>query len=390
MFTFRTAGESHGQGLIALIEGLPAHLLIDFEFIDNELRRRQGGYGRGGRMKIERDEIQILSGVRHGQTLGSPIAILIENKDWENWADVMSVREPAEDASARKRITRPRPGHTDLAGSLKYDHIDARNILERSSARETAARVGAGALAKVFLKAFDIEILSHTTSIGQVGLDPKFRVTWAQLEAIRNDDVVRCVVPELARKMVEAIQIAQREGDTLGGTFEVIARHVPAGLGSHTAWDTRLDGKLAQAMMSVNAVKAVEIGEGVSVAHRLGSKAHDEIGYNEQDRQFFRHTNHAGGIEGGISNGEDIRVVGYLKPIPTLKKALQSVDMITKEPFVAQHERSDTCTVPAAGVIGESMVALVLAQAMIEKFGGDSMAEMLRNFHGYREQLRNF
>lgn len=390
MFTFRTAGESHGQGLIALIEGLPAHLLIDFEFIDNELKRRQGGYGRGGRMKIERDQVQVLSGVRHGQTIGSPIAILIENKDWANWTDVMSVREPADETSAKKRVTRPRPGHTDLAGSLKFDHIDARNILERSSARETAARVAAGALAKVFLRAFDIEILSHTTAIGNVHLPEKFHVTWKQLEAIRNDDVVRCVNHSIAEKMVEEIQHAQRDGDTIGGTFEVIARNVPTGLGSHTAWDTRLDGKLAQAMMSVNAVKAVEIGEGVSVAHRRGSESHDEIGYNEAERRFFRHTNHAGGIEGGISNGEDIRVVGYLKPIPTLKKALQSVDMISKEPFVAQHERSDTCTVPAAGVIGESMVALVLAQAIVEKFGGDSMTEVLRNYHGYREQLRNF
>jgi len=390
MLTFRTAGESHGQALLTLVEGLPAHLVIDFEFIDNELKRRQGGFGRGGRMKIERDQIQLLSGVRHGRTLGSPIAMLIENKDWVNWSDIMSVRESLEESTGKRRLTRPRPGHTDLAGSLKFDHVDARNVLERSSARETAARVAAGALAKTFLKAFDVEILSHTTSIGEVRLPDDLSVDWKQLEAIRDDDVVRCVIPELAAKMVDEIQRAQRDGDTIGGTFEVVARGVPTGLGSHTGWDTRLDGRLAQAIMSVNAVKAVEIGQGVRIASRRGSLAHDEIGYNDRERRFYRLTNRAGGIEGGISNGEEIRAVGYLKPIPTLKKALQSVDMITKEPFLAQHERSDTCTVPAAGVIGESMVALVLAGAVLEKFGGDSMNETLRNYHGYLEQLRNF
>lgn len=390
MLSFRTAGESHGQGLVTLIEGIPAHLVVDFDFVDNELKRRQGGYGRGGRMKIESDHARVLSGVRHGKTLGSPIAILIENKDWANWTEVMSVTAVDSDAASKRRVTRPRPGHTDLAGSLKYNHDDARNILERSSARETAARVAAGAMAKVFLRAFEIEVLSHTRSIGDVRLPDDFVATWEQLEAIRNDDVVRSVVPELADKMVEEIKRAQKDGDTIGGTFEVVARGVPTGLGSHTAWDTRLDGRLALAIMSVNAVKAVEVGEGVSVAHRRGSAAHDEIGYNEAERRFHRLSNRAGGIEGGISNGEEIRVTGYLKPIPTLKKALQSVDMITKEPFVAQHERSDTCTVPAAGVIGESMVAFVVAQAMIEKFGGDSMAEILRNFHGYLEQLRKF
>ncbi len=390
MLTFRTAGESHGQALIALIEGLPAHLQIDFDFIDNELKRRQGGYGRGGRMKIERDRVQILSGVRHGGTIGSPIAMLIENRDWSNWTEIMAVREPNDKAAATRRVTRPRPGHTDLAGALKFNHTDGRNILERSSARETTARVAAGAVAKLFLKAFDIEILSHTRSIGDVHVPEGFNVTWSDLESIRNDDVVRCVVPELSDRMVAAIQQAQKDGDTIGGTFEVIARGVPTGLGSHTAWDTRLDGKLAQAVMSINAVKAVEIGEGVRVADSRGSKAHDEIGYDKSKRRFYRFTNRAGGIEGGISNGEDIRVVGYLKPIPTLKKALQSVDMISKEPFAAQHERSDTCTVPAAGVIGETMVALILAAAMLEKFGGDSMEETLRNHKGYLQQLGNF
>jgi len=390
MLLFRTAGESHGQSLIALIEGIPAHLLIDFDFIDNELKRRQGGYGRGGRMKIEKDRVEVLSGIRHGRTLGSPIGMLIENKDWENWQDVMSVREVLEDAAAKRRVTRPRPGHTDLAGSLKFDQIDARNILERSSARETAARVAAGSIAKILLKALDIEILSHTTAIGGVALPDDFRVEWSQLESIRNDDVSRCVIPDVAAAMVEEIQKAQKDGDTIGGTFEIVARNVPTGLGSHTAWDTRLDGKLAQAVMSINAVKAVEIGRGVAVARAMGSEVHDEIAYSEIERRFYRLTNRAGGIEGGISNGEEIRVTGYLKPIPTLKKALLSVDMITKEPFLAQHERSDTCTVPAAGVIGESMVALVLADAALTKFGGDSMGEMLRNYHGYLEQVRNY
>lgn len=390
MLSFRTAGESHGQALIALVEGMPAHLPVDIEFIDQELKRRQGGYGRGGRMKIERDQVKFLSGVRHGKTLGSPIAMMIENRDWANWTEIMSIREVAGDPAAKRRVTRPRPGHTDLAGSLKFDHTDARNILERSSARETTARVACGGVAKVFLREFGIEVLSHTTAIGNARLADGFAVSWEQLENIRNDDVVRCVVPAVADEMVKEIQRAQKEGDTIGGTFEVIARGVPTGLGSHTGWDTRLDGKLAQAMMSVNAVKAVEIGEGVKVAYRLGSDSHDEIAYDHASRRFYRLTNRAGGIEGGISNGEDIRVVGYLKPIPTLKKALRSVDMITKEPFVAQHERSDTCTVPAAGVIGETMVALVLATAFLEKFGGDSIGETRRNYEGYLNQLRDY
>jgi chorismate synthase len=390
MLSFRTAGESHGQALIALVEGMPAHLPVDIEFIDQELKRRQGGYGRGGRMKIERDQVKFLSGVRHGKTLGSPIAMMIENRDWANWTEIMSVREVAGDPAAKRRVTRPRPGHTDLAGSLKFDHTDARNILERSSARETTARVACGGLAKVFLREFGIEILSHTTAIGNARVPDGFAVSWQQLEQIRNDDVVRCIIPAVADEMVKEIQRAQKEGDTIGGTFEVIARGVPTGLGSHTGWDTRLDGKLAQAMMSVNAVKAVEIGEGVKVAYRLGSDSHDEIAYDNAKRRFYRLTNRAGGIEGGISNGEDIRVIGYLKPIPTLKKALRSVDMITKEPFVAQHERSDTCTVPAAGVIGETMVALVLATAFLEKFGGDSLGETKRNYEAYLTQLREY
>ncbi|HEY2383990.1 MAG TPA: chorismate synthase [Terriglobia bacterium] len=390
MLSFRTAGESHGQALIALVEGLPAHLPVDFGFIDHELKRRQGGYGRGGRMKIEKDQVRFLSGVRHGKTIGSPISMMIENRDWPNWEEIMSPREVSGDAATKRTVTRPRPGHTDLAGSLKFNHTDARNILERSSARETAARVACGGLAKVFLRHFGIEILSHTTAIGNARVPDDFTVSWDQLEAIRDDEVVHCVIPELAQEMVREIEKAQKDGDTIGGTFEVIARGVPLGLGSHTGWDTRIDGKLAQAMMCVNAVKAVEIGDGVKVAYSRGSQAHDEIAYDTAQRRFSHLTNRAGGIEGGITNGEEVRVVGYLKPIPTLKKALRSVDMISKEPFLAQHERSDTCTVPAAGVIGETMVALVLATAFLEKFGGDSILETQRNYEGYLEQLRSY
>jgi chorismate synthase len=390
MLSFRTAGESHGQALIALVEGIPAHLPVDFDFIDNELKRRQGGFGRGGRMKIEKDQVRFLSGVRHGKTIGSPISMMIENRDWPNWEEIMSAREVLSDAAAKRRVTRPRPGHTDLAGSLKFNHTDARNILERSSARETAARVACGGLAKVFLRAFGMEVLSHTTAIGNARVPDDLVVSWDQLEAVRDDEVVRCVLPDLGQEMVREIEKAQKDGDTIGGTFEVVARGVPLGLGSHTGWDTRIDGKLAQAIMCVNAVKAVEIGQGVRVAYDRGSRSHDEIAYDNGKRRFYHLSNRAGGIEGGITNGEEVRVVGYLKPIPTLKKALRSVDMISKEPFLAQHERSDTCTVPAAGVIGETMVALVLAGAFLEKFGGDSIGETKRNYEGYLKQLSEY
>jgi chorismate synthase len=390
MLSYRTAGESHGQALIALVEGLPANIKIDFEFIDNELKRRQGGFGRGGRMKIEKDRVRFLSGVRHGKTLGSPVAMMIENRDWPNWEETMSVHEVSGEAAQKRTVTRPRPGHTDLAGSLKFNQTDARNILERSSARETTARVAAGGLCKVLLRSFDIEILSHTTAIGTASVPKDFVVTWEQLESIRNDDVVRCPLPAVASDMVREIEKAQKDGDTIGGTFEVVARGVPTGLGSHTGWDTRLDGALAQAIMSINAVKAVEIGGGVQGAFSRGSDVHDEIAYDGLGKRFYRLSNRAGGLEGGITNGEDIRVTGYLKPIPTLKKALRSVDMISKEPFLAQHERSDTCTVPAAGVIGEAMVAIVLGRAFLEKFGGDSIEETTRNYRGYLEQLRQY
>jgi chorismate synthase len=341
-------------------------------------------------MKIEKDRVRILSGVRHGKTLGSPVAMMIENRDWPNWEEIMSVREIASDAPTKRTVTRPRPGHTDLAGSLKFNQVDARNILERSSARETTARVAAGALAKVFLRSFGVEILSHTTAIGTVSVPQDFVVSWEQLESLRNDEVVHCAIPEVGERMVQEIEKAQKEGDTIGGTFEVIAKGLPTGLGSHTAWDTRLDGLLGQAVMSINAVKGFEVGIGVRGAFLKGSEVHDEIAYDSVKKRFYRLSNRAGGLEGGITNGEDVRVTGYLKPIPTLKRALKSVDMITKEPFVAQHERSDTCTVPAAGVIGETMVALVLGRVFLEKFGGDSLEETSRNYKSYLEQVREY
>ena len=390
MFSVITAGESHGQALVAVVDGLPANLDVETDFIDRELARRQAGFGRGGRMKIETDRARILSGVRHGRTLGSPVALLIENRDWKNWEDIMAVGPVSPEVRSKRRVTRPRPGHADLVGSQKFDQSDARNILERSSARETAARVAGGALAKLFLSTFGVEILSHTTAIGPVALPEDFEVSWAQLEAVRDDTVVRCVLEPYSERMVGEIERAQQDGDTLGGTFEVVVRNPPVGLGSHTSWDRKLDGRLAQAMMSINAVKAVEIGDGVRVAGGRGSDAHDEIGYNAVTGMFDRFSNRAGGIEGGMSNGESIRVVGYLKPIPTLKKALRSVDMASREPFLAAHERSDTCTVPAAGVIGEAMVAIVLAGAAREKFGGDSVGETRRNYTAYLEQLRRF
>jgi chorismate synthase len=390
MFSFKTAGESHGQSLVTIVDGVPANLDLDFTFINSELRRRQDGFGRGGRMKIESDNVRVLSGVRHGRTLGSPVAMMIENRDWANWDDVMDVGPVAPEIAEKKRVTRPRPGHADLTGSQKFDQADARNIMERSSARETAARVAAGAVAKLFLASFGLEILSHTRAIGTVCLPDDFTVSWDQLEAIRDDTVVRCVSPEYGDRMVQEIKKAQKDGDTIGGTFEVIARDVPVGIGSHTGWDRKLDGLLAQAIMSINAVKAVEVGDGVRIAFIRGSAAHDEISYGPDTGRFNRLSNRAGGIEGGMTNGEDVRVIGYLKPIPTLKKALRSVDMVSKQPFLAQHERSDTCTVPAAGVIAESMVALVLARAVTEKFGGDSIGETHRNYRGYLEQLRNF
>jgi chorismate synthase len=390
MFNFITAGESHGKGLVTIVEGLPAGLAVDKSHIDHELWRRQQGYGRGGRMKIERDEVEILSGIRHGKTLGSPVALLIRNRDFENWQDVMSAepREFTEEKRARK-VTRPRPGHTDLAGSLKYDTHDSRDILERASARETAARVAAGALARLLLKEVGVEIASHVAMIGGVPEEP-LRATWEQIAALKDDSPLRCVDREIEQRMIALIDATKEDKDTLGGIFEVAARGVAAGLGSHTQWNRKLDGRLAQAIMCIPAVKAVEIGAGVEVSRKTGSQVHDEIVYNRAERRFARPTNRAGGIEGGITNGEEIRVRGHLKPISTLRRPIASVDVVTKEESLAAFERSDIVAVTAAGVIGEAMVAITLAEAAVEKFGGDSVGEFKRNFDGYVEQMKRY
>jgi chorismate synthase len=389
MLKFTTAGESHGRALVAIVEGLPAGVPVSQEFIDNELRRRQLGYGRGGRMKIERDHAEILTGVRHGLTLGSPLTLQIENKDWPNWTDVMAAEAREIEPEKSRRLKRPRPGHADLPGGLKYDVRDLRNILERASARETTARVACGALAKQLLAAFGIEIRSHVIQLGGIPETP-LELTWDQIAAISNDAPLHCADDEEQQRMIALIDEARHRGDTLGGVFEVVARGVVPGLGSHTSWDLKLDGLLAQAVMSIPAVKAVAIGAGAEASSLPGSEVHDEIAYNSETREFIRETNRAGGLEGGITNGEEIRVRGHLKPLSTLRRALRSVDIDTKEEEPAGFERTDTTAVPAAGVIGESMVALVLARAMREKFGGDSLGEMKRNFEGYREQLRGY
>ena len=389
MFRFTTAGESHGRALVAIVEGLPAGVPVDAEAINRELERRQWGYGRGGRMKIERDRAEILSGVRHGLSLGSPVALLVENKDWANWTDVMAA-EPREVPEGKsRRVKRPRPGHADLAGGLKYNARDLRDILERASARETAARVACGAVARQLLSAFGVELRSHVAQLGGVP-DAPVEAAWEQISSIPDEAPLRCADPGAQERMVALVDEAKREGDTLGGVFEVVARGLVAGLGSHTSWDAKLDGRLARALMSIPAVKAVAVGAGVEAASWPGSRVHDEIGYDGEGRSFVRPTNRAGGLEGGVTNGEELRVRGFLKPIATLRRALSSVDIDTKQEERAAFERSDVTAVPAAGVIGEAMTALVLAEAMREKFGGDSLAEMRRNFDGYREQVRAY
>src|ERR1051326_732662 len=389
MLRFTTAGESHGRALVAIVEGLPAGMPVNVEQINHELWRRQEGYGRGGRMKIEQDRVAILSGVRHGLTLGSPLALMIENKDWANWNEIMAVEPTEIDPDKSRRVKRPRPGHADLAGGLKYDVRDLRNVLERGSARETASRVACGALARQLLAAFGVEIRSHVIQLGGIPERP-LELTFDQIAAIPEDAPLRCAETHVQQQMVELIDQKRKEGDTLGGIFEVAARNVVPGLGSHTSWDAKLDGRLGQAIMSIHAVKAVAIGAGIEASSLPGSEVHDEIAYNEETKEFIRATNRAGGLEGGVTNGEELRVRGHLKPISTLRRALRSVDIDTKQEERAAFERSDITVVPAAGVIGEAMVALVLAQAMREKFGGDSLGEMKRNFAGYREQLRGY
>jgi chorismate synthase len=389
MLRFYTAGESHGQALLAFISGLPASLPVDLEFINHELHRRQLGYGRGGRQKIEKDRADIFAGVRHGQTIGAPIAIRIENRDWANWEKILPV-EGSADAANDKKLVAPRPGHADLAGSQKFNFHDARYILERASARETAARVAVGALAKLLLRALGTEIASHTLQVGHVKLERAAK--WDEIHAINGDleSPLRCVDATVQEKMKVEVDAALKAGDTVGGLFEVIAHPVPVGLGSHAQWDEKLDGKLAQALMSIQAVKGVEIGSGVTAAGSFGSEVQDEISYDIAARKFRRSSNRAGGLEGGITNGEDVIVRGYLKPISTLRRALGTANMVTKEPVQAAYERSDWCVVPAAGVAGEAMVALVLADAFLQKFGGDSLAETRRNFDNYARQIDEF
>jgi chorismate synthase len=392
MLRFSTAGESHGEALVANLSGLPAGIPIDLEFVNRELWRRQQGYGRGGRMKIEHDRARFLSGVRGGITIGSPIAMLVENADWQNWIESLPVE--AGDPAKHKKVTSPRPGHADLAGALKYNFPEARYVLERASARESTARVAAGAVAKLFLEQLGIEVLSHVIQVGEVALTTG-DVPFDRLRelAARKEVLLSCVDPATEERMKEQVDIALRTKDTVGGIFEVVAHNVPPGLGTYANWDQRLDTLLSAAVMSLQAVKAFEIGEGVQAAKTFGSRVHDAIGYVRGDAQwagFTRSSNHAGGIEGGISNGQDIIVRGYLKPISTLRRPLPSVDFATRKPVEAAYERSDVCVVPAAGVAAEAMVAITLAGCALEKFGGDSLMETRRNFEGYCEQLRNY
>ncbi len=409
-----TAGESHGRALIGIIEGIPSGISLSKKDIDRDLKRRQGGYGRGGRMKLESDHAEIMSGVRWGKTIGSPISILIENKDWSNWKEVMSSDNPPTPPFTKRGeggfVTRPRPGHADLSGAIKYDAHDIRNIIERSSARETAVRVALGAAAKKFLSEFDIKVGSYVVQIGKIQ-DARYKMqdTRSEKKLLKTFEKaekspVRCPDEDTSKKMIALIEKAIKEGNSLGGIFEVFVTGAPVGLGSHVQWDRRLDGRLAQALMSIQAIKGVEVGLGFEMGRRFGSEVMDEIFYSpppslsplegegrvEGHPGFYRKTNYAGGIEGGITNGMPISLRIAMKPIPTLRKPLRSIDIITKEPVEAAYERSDVCAVPAAGVIGEAMVALTVADAFLEKFGGDSIAETRRNYDSYVEYIKGF
>lgn len=417
MLRFSTAGESHGESLVALISGLPAGIPVDQTFLDHELWRRQQGYGRGGRMRIERDTAHILSGVRHGKTIGSPIAMTLANRDWKNWEEILPVAEG--DPEKHKAVASPRPGHADLAGALKYNFPDARYILERASARESAARVACGALAKMLLRALNVEVASHVTRVGSAELSRP--ATFQEIAALANreDVLLACVDPESEARMKAEVDLALRTGDTIGGIFEVVVHGLPPGIGTHVNWDERLDGLLAQAVMSLQAVKAVELGRGVTAASSPGSQVHDAISYADEPAthtlssrpesapsadaverpavptagpftRFQRDQNNAGGLEGGISNGEDLVIRGYLKPISTLRRPLASVSFETRETTKAAYERSDVCVVPAAGVAAEAMVALAVARSLLEKFGGDSLTELHRNYTGYCNQIKSY
>lgn len=387
MLRFLTSGESHGPALTVVIEGLPAGLAVERDAVDADLKRRQGGYGRGQRMKIESDAVEILGGVRHGRTLGSPVTLVIRNRDFENWRDIMSPDPQPPEAKARKALKHPRPGHADLAGALKFLNDDLREVLERASARETAARVAAGALSKALLRASEVEVRSHVIRIGGAALAPP-PLSWERLTSV-EESPVRCAEAQVAQAMIAEVDAAKKAGDSVGGEFEVVVRGLPPGLGSYSQWDRRLDGRLAQALMSIPAVKAVSIGGGFEAGQTPGSRFHDEILF-EDGVGVVRPTNRAGGLEGGVTNGEELRARAVVKPIPTLMRPLRSIDMRSKEARTASVERSDTCVVPAAGVVGEAMAALVLADALLEKFGGDSLDEYLDHLGATRARWRAF
>lgn len=387
-FRFTTSGESHGPSLTAIVSGMPAGVKLDRSRIDRELARRQMGYGRGSRMKIERDVVEIQSGIRGSETLGSPITLSIRNLDFENWKELMDPWSIDPDQAEGRRIHAPRPGHADLAGGLKYNRRDLRDVLERASARETAARVAAGAIARELLFQFGIEIRSAVLSIGAAG-DPASEVSWDELVAMDEDSPVHAARKSDQEAMVQAIDRAREAGDTLGGAIVVAAKGVPAGLGSYVSWDEKLDGRIGQAILSVHAVKAVAIGDGVVAAGHPGSSVHDAI-YFEKSQGFYRKTNRAGGLEGGVTNGQPVVVRAFMKPISTTRRGLPSVDIDSKEEHRSQWERSDVTAVPACAVVCEAMLAVVLADAMRQKFGGDSLGEMRRNYDGYLDQIHAF
>ena len=387
-FTFTSAGESHGPQLTIIVQGMPAGVRLERERINRDLARRQHGYGRGGRMKIESDEAEITAGIRGGETLGSPIAMTIRNRDFENWRGAMDPWQLDEEETHKRRVHAPRPGHVDLPGGMKYNRRDLRDILERASARETASRVAAGAIAKELLRAFDVEIRSGVVSVGDAG-DPEASPSWEELANVDDESPLRAVYREHEPAMTAAVDKAREAGETLGGTIVIAARGLPVGLGSYVQWNEKLDGRIGQAILSVHAVKAVAIGDGVAAARRMGSEVHDAI-YFDDERRYHRTTNRAGGLEGGVTNGQDVVVRAFMKPISTLRRGLPSVDTETREAHRSQWERSDVTAVPACGVVCEAMLAMVLADAMREKFGGDSLGEMRRNYEAYVDELRRF
>ena len=387
-FTFVSAGESHGPQLTVIVTGMPAGVRLDRERINHDMARRQHGYGRGGRMKIEHDEAEIAGGVRGGETIGAPIAIVVRNDDFKNWEAAMGVWEVDAAEAQKRRVHAPRPGHVDLIGGMKYDRRDLRDVLERASARETASRVAAGAIAKELLRAFGIEIRSGVVSVGAAG-DPNYAPSWEELVAVDDDSPMRAVSRNAEPAMVAEVDRAREAGETLGGTIVAAAHSVPVGLGSYVQWNEKLDGRIAQAILSIHAVKAVAIGDGVAAAQRVGSEVHDPI-YFDEERRYHRTSNRAGGLEGGVTNGQDVVVRAYMKPISTLRRGLPSVDIETHEPHRSQWERSDVTAVPACGVVCEAMLAVALADAMREKFGGDSLNEMMANFDAYMARIAQY